>query len=256
AGVGVWASSVTRNQITAFILAVTVTFGLILVGLDPLVVGLPPQLGAIVASLGVLSHFSSIARGVIDLRDAVYFVSLAVLFLVFAYFALLARKVTPQGEALKRLRLGTALLAAGVLVVDLFGRHSRGRQRRVAGGPHPRHPTRAVQRAGAGRAPGKGRVPGARRALRRRGEDHAVPAADQRSRVPAHVRHPGADPPRKDGHRLRRDRRRGLGAQPTRLRCAARAARQPLRCPPVRYGRHDDRPGRSGHRRRRDARLP
>ena len=127
AGVGVWASSVTRNQITAFILAVTVMFALILVGLDPLVVGLPPQLGAIAASLGVLSHFSSIARGVIDLRDAVYFVSLAVLFLVFAYFALLARKVTPQGEALKRLRLGTALLAVGVIVVNLFGRHIGGR---------------------------------------------------------------------------------------------------------------------------------
>src|SRR5207249_11873831 len=79
------------------------------------------------ASLGVLSHFSSIARGVIDLRDAVYFVSLAVLFLVFAYFALLARKVTPQGEALKRLRLGTALLAVGVIVVNLFGRHIGGR---------------------------------------------------------------------------------------------------------------------------------
>src|SRR6266404_4023612 len=127
AGIGVWASSVTRHQIPAFLLAVAVTFALILVGLDPLIVGLPPQLGAIAASLGVLSHFSSIARGVIDLRDAVYFVSLAVLFLVFAYFALLARKVTPQGEALKRLRLGTALLAVGVIVVNLFGRHIGGR---------------------------------------------------------------------------------------------------------------------------------
>jgi len=126
-GVGVWASSVTRNQITAFILAVTVMFALILVGLDPLVVGLPPQLGAIAASLGVLSHFSSIARGVIDLRDAVYFVTLAVLFLVLAYFALLSRKVTPQGEALKRLRLGTALLAVAVIVVNLFGRRIGGR---------------------------------------------------------------------------------------------------------------------------------
>jgi len=113
AAVGLWASSVTRNQITAFILAVTVTFALLLVGLDPLIVGLPPQLGAIAASLGVLSHFSSIARGVIDLRDAVYFVTLALLFLVFAYFALESRKVTPQGEALKRLRLGTALLTPG-----------------------------------------------------------------------------------------------------------------------------------------------
>ncbi len=120
AGIGVWASSVTRNQVTAFILAVTVTFVLILVGLDPLIVGLPAQLGAIAASLGVLSHFSSIARGVIDLRDAVYFVSLAVLFLVLGYFALLSRKVTPQGEALKRLRLGTALLAVAVIVVNLL----------------------------------------------------------------------------------------------------------------------------------------
>src|SRR3989475_6027575 len=120
AGIGVWASSVTRNQVTAFILAVTVTFVLILVGLDPLIVGLPAQLGAIAASLGVLSHFSSIARGVIDLRDAVYSVSLAVLFLVLAYFALLSRKMTPQGEALKRLRLGTALLAVAVIVVNLL----------------------------------------------------------------------------------------------------------------------------------------
>ena len=120
AGIGIWASSVTRNQVTAFILAVTVMFVLILVGLDPLIVGLPAQLGAIAASLGVLSHFSSIARGVIDLRDAVYFVSLAVLLLVLAYFALLSRKMTPQGEALKRLRLGTALLAVAVIVVNLL----------------------------------------------------------------------------------------------------------------------------------------
>src|SRR5205809_6688203 len=56
--VGIWASSVTGNQITAFILAVAVMFVLILVGLDPLIVGLPPRLGAIAASLGVLSHFT------------------------------------------------------------------------------------------------------------------------------------------------------------------------------------------------------
>src|SRR5216683_3067948 len=77
AGIGVWASSVTRNQVTAFILAVTVMFVLILVGLDPLIVGLPAQLGAIAASLGVLSHFSSIARGVVDVRQALPFEGLA-----------------------------------------------------------------------------------------------------------------------------------------------------------------------------------
>src|SRR6266853_174293 len=43
-----------------------------------------------------------------------------VLFLLLAYFALLSRKMTPQGEALKRLRLGTALLAVAVIVVNLL----------------------------------------------------------------------------------------------------------------------------------------
>ncbi|HVH67652.1 MAG TPA: Gldg family protein [Gemmatimonadales bacterium] len=127
AGVGVWASSVTRNQITAFILAVAVMFVLILVGLDPLIVGLPPRLGAIAASLGVLSHFSGIDRGVLDLRDVVYFVTLAALFLLLAYVALLSRKLTARGESLQRLRLGAGLIAAALVVVNLFGRHIAGR---------------------------------------------------------------------------------------------------------------------------------
>jgi len=127
AAVGVWASSVSQNQITAFIVGVFVMFLLIFVGLDQLLVGLPPRLGAIAGALGVLSHFSQIARGVIDLRDAVYFVTLAALFLVLAYFALLSRKLTARGEALKRLRLGTVLLALAVIVVNLLGGNIGGR---------------------------------------------------------------------------------------------------------------------------------
>ncbi len=127
AGVGVWASSVTRNQITAFILAVAVMFVLVLVGLDPLVVGLPLRLSTIAASLGVLSHFTGIDRGVIDLRDAIYFLTLAAIFLLLAFFALMRRKLTPRGVPLQRLRLGVLLLAAAMVVVNLFGRHIGGR---------------------------------------------------------------------------------------------------------------------------------
>lgn len=126
-GVGVWASSVTRNQITAFILSVAVMFLLILVGLDPLLVGLPPRLSAIAGSLGVLSHFTGISRGVIDLRDAVYFLSLAAVFLALAYFSLMRRRLAPGGQALRQLRLGTVLIAAGVVVLNLFGRRIGGR---------------------------------------------------------------------------------------------------------------------------------
>ena len=82
-----------------FVPAVAVMFVLILVGLDPLLVGLPPTLGAIAARVGVLAHFHGIARGVIELRDVVYFLSLAGVFLTLAYGALLGRKLSRAGAA-------------------------------------------------------------------------------------------------------------------------------------------------------------
>jgi ABC-type uncharacterized transport system involved in gliding motility auxiliary subunit/ABC-type transport system involved in multi-copper enzyme maturation permease subunit len=127
AGVGVWASSVTRNQITAFIVGVAVMFVLVLVGLDPLLVGLPAGLGAVAAALGVLSHFTQIARGVIDLRDALYFVTLAAIFLSLAYWSLMHRKLSPQGSELRRLKVGTGVAVAALVVLNLFGRYIGGR---------------------------------------------------------------------------------------------------------------------------------
>ena len=127
AGVGTWASSLSRSQITAFILAAVVMFLLILVGLNPLLVGLPAGLAAAAARTGVLSHFDSIGRGVIDLRDVIYFLSLAGIFLALAYAALLGRKLAPAGGALRRLRLGVSLLTASLVVVNLLGGYIGGR---------------------------------------------------------------------------------------------------------------------------------
>jgi ABC-2 type transport system permease protein len=127
AGVGVWASSLARSQITAFIVAVGVMFALVLVGLDPLLVGLPPALGAVAARIGILSHFESMGRGVIDLRDVIYFLSLAGVFLALATGALLGRKLAPASAAHRRLRLGVALLASSLVVVNLLGGYIGGR---------------------------------------------------------------------------------------------------------------------------------
>ena len=127
AGIGTWASSLTRSQITAFILSAVVMFLLILVGLNPLLVGLPPGLASLAARIGVLSHFDNIGRGVIDLRDAIYFLSLAGIFLALAYGALLGRKLSPAGGSLRRLRLGVGLLAASLVLVNLLGGYIGGR---------------------------------------------------------------------------------------------------------------------------------
>ncbi len=70
-------SALTRNQVVAFILSVVVCFGFLLSGL-PMVMNLfsgwaPQILLDAVASFSFLTHFADISKGVIDLRDLVYF---------------------------------------------------------------------------------------------------------------------------------------------------------------------------------------
>ncbi len=75
--VGSCISATTKNQVIAFILAVVACFALLLAGF-PLVLDVfsgwaPQALVDAIASLSFLTHFQSISRGVIDLRDLVYF---------------------------------------------------------------------------------------------------------------------------------------------------------------------------------------
>ncbi len=75
--IGACLSATTRNQVIAFILTVVVCFTLLLAGV-PLVLefigALFPQ-GVVdaVASLSFLTHFAAIAKGVVDLRDVLFF---------------------------------------------------------------------------------------------------------------------------------------------------------------------------------------
>ncbi len=73
-------SALTKNQVIAFVVAVVVTLGFILSGF-PLVLdffrGWSPQaVVEVIGSFSFLTHFEAISKGVIDLRDIVYFVSL------------------------------------------------------------------------------------------------------------------------------------------------------------------------------------
>lgn len=74
--IGACISAATRNQVIAFIFTVVICFGFLMSGF-PLVLGVfegwPQPIVDAVASLSFLTHFSSIAKGVIDLRDLLYF---------------------------------------------------------------------------------------------------------------------------------------------------------------------------------------
>ena len=80
--IGIFASSLTDNQIVSFIVAVFISF-FIYMGFDfiyQFVVS--GKTGLIIQSLGINSHYSSVSRGVIDTRDLIYFISVNVLFII------------------------------------------------------------------------------------------------------------------------------------------------------------------------------
>lgn len=74
--IGACLSAVTRNQVIAFILSVVVCFLFLLSGFAfvQAFFGWAPQIVVdAIASLSFLTHFQSISKGVIDLRDLIYF---------------------------------------------------------------------------------------------------------------------------------------------------------------------------------------
>ena len=83
--IGSCISAMTRNQVIAFIISISVCFMFLLSGfpfvLDFFRLWLPQDIIDIIASLSILTHFSSLSKGVIDLEDILFFVFLAVFWL-------------------------------------------------------------------------------------------------------------------------------------------------------------------------------
>ena len=91
--IGLFASSLTRNQIVSFLLATALCFWMYF-GFDYLS-ALPVFYGksdAFVQSLGMQQHFNSLGRGLLDSRDLIYFLSITGFFLLLTLMNLERRK--------------------------------------------------------------------------------------------------------------------------------------------------------------------
>lgn len=84
--IGVFASTLTRNQIISFILGMIICLALSLV--DKMLFFFPPDVLAVLHYLGASSHFENIAKGVVDTRDIVYFASVVFLSLYGAHLVM------------------------------------------------------------------------------------------------------------------------------------------------------------------------
>ena len=88
--VGIFSSSLTENQVIAFIvgIAIVITFFL----MDKLLVFVPPGLAGLIQYMSTEFHLSNMSRGVIDTRNIVYFGSVIGFFLFMTTRVLESRK--------------------------------------------------------------------------------------------------------------------------------------------------------------------
>ncbi|HET8887006.1 MAG TPA: gliding motility-associated ABC transporter substrate-binding protein GldG [Salinimicrobium sp.] len=118
AAIGVFASSITQNQIVAFIIGVFLCFfcyyafeGVANYAVFTSDIGLE--------ALGISEHYTSISRGVVDTRDIIYFLSLIVLFLGLTFFNL---KNPAEKRIPKMIALVIVLVGLNILSYNFFER--------------------------------------------------------------------------------------------------------------------------------------
>ena len=125
--IGLFTSSLTRNQIVAFILGLTFSVVLMLIGLDVVTSSLPTGAANLLQALSPITHFSTIARGVIDLRDVLYFVALVLTFLSATFLFIRGRSLSHRSPQYRNLQLGVVGLIIFSLLVGWFGSSIGGR---------------------------------------------------------------------------------------------------------------------------------
>ena len=128
--IGIFCSSLTQNQIVSFILA-AVLCATAYLGFESLHnMGILGGADLFVKRLGMMDHYGSISRGVVDSRDVLYFLSVMALFLMATRMVLQSRKWGGwrNRKSLKRshwIEMGATVLI--VIFVNIIGQYVFGR---------------------------------------------------------------------------------------------------------------------------------
>lgn len=117
---GLAASAYVKNAISSFLLSASIGFVLLIIGLDIVAMVLPPPLGSIANELSVLSRSDNIARGLLDIRDVVYFITVIGLSLVIAVAKLQERKITEDAKAKRKLYTAAGLIVAIGIISNII----------------------------------------------------------------------------------------------------------------------------------------
>ena len=125
--IGLFTSSLTRNQIVAFVIGLSIIVVLMVAGMPIITLASPPVAAVLVQDLSPLTHFEGIARGVLDLRDVVYFVALVSTFLSATYLMIRGKSVSHRSSLYRNLQLGVGGLVVVSILIGWSGSSIGGR---------------------------------------------------------------------------------------------------------------------------------
>ncbi len=90
--IGVFSSSLTDNQVIAFIVAVLISF-ILYTGFDSISsIAIFHYMDQFIMTLGINEHYTSMSRGVLDSRDIIYYILVISLFVLFTKIVIQSRK--------------------------------------------------------------------------------------------------------------------------------------------------------------------
>lgn len=114
--IGLFASAVSDNQIVSFILAITLSFifftGFEFIGVS----GIPYNLEKVLTWFSINDHYLSVSRGVIDLRDVIYFAGMSMVFLLLT--TILVRKARVSARQVRKWGLIIPVILAALYIVS------------------------------------------------------------------------------------------------------------------------------------------
>ena len=125
--IGLFTSSLTRNQIVSFILGLTLSMVLMIMGLEIVAVTLPSTAANLLQLLSPITHFDNIGRGIIDFRDILYFLSLITTFLSATFLIMRSRTLSHKTAQYRNLQLGVAGFIILSIFIGWFGTSIKGR---------------------------------------------------------------------------------------------------------------------------------
>jgi len=124
---GIFVSSFFQSPISSFLVSALICFILVAIGFDLFTAILPSNLTVVLERISVFSHFQSVSRGVLDVRDVWYFVSLSSVFFALTLLQFYKRRYGNRKHSFRTFQAGTLLFIGIVVLTNILGEKIPGR---------------------------------------------------------------------------------------------------------------------------------